>query len=415
VIGKTSLPEPVSLDPPADNEASIVYFESLEGCLVEVSDWAVVVGPTTRYGEFVVVLEEEGISRSWQNQDHGNLIHVDDGSSMIHNSADTLPFVVDVGDTILNLEGPLSFLYGNYKIENTAESIIRSPKREMEPLPPLEDGYLRMMSWNVENLFDFVVPHPSSPPLPKVSEYKRDITKVALTIEAAGFPTVIGFQEVESLEILEDVALEPILADYAYQAVLIEGTDSRGIDVGYLVRGDKAEVLEQVQYPSPGNITSRPPLMIKINAGDSDEIFYILNNHFTSMSGGEEATEPRRNAQAAWNAAIAQELLAENPDAYLAVIGDLNSYYGSLPIQTLEESGLINLFDTVDWFERYTYVYEGNSQVLDHILVNESLLDLLVSFDVLHVNADYALPFSTDTGIYHKSDHDPVIATFILP
>ena len=131
------------------------------------------------------------------------------------------------------------------------------------------------------------------------------------------------------------------------------------------------------------------------------------------MSGGEEATEPRRNAQAAWNAEIAQELLGENPEAYLAVIGDLNSYYGSLPIQTLEESGLTDLFDSVNPNERYTYVYEGNSQVLDHILVNDSLLDTLISLDVLHSNADYSLPFSSDTSLYHISDHDPVIATFL--
>ena len=415
VLGRTKLPDPIPLDPPLDNEASALYYERLEGCLVEVPDWAVVVGPTTRYGEFVVVLEEAGISRSWQDWDHGNLIHIDDGSSIIHDYADTLPYLVDVGDTVLNLEGPLAFTYGNYKIENTAETIIRSPKRTADPLTPLKDGYLRIMSWNVENLFDFVVPHPSSPSLPKVSEYKRDITKVALTIEAAGFPTVIGFQEVENLEILEDIAQEPILADYDYQAVLIEGDDSRGIDVGYLVRGDQAVVLDQVQYPAPGNITSRPPLLIEIKVDDSDEVIYILNNHFTSMSGGEEATEPRRNAQAAWNAEIASELLEENPDAYLVVMGDLNSYYDSLPIQTLEDSSLINLFDTLEPDQRYTYVYEGNSQVLDHILVNDSLYNLLISLDVLHVNADFALPYSDDTSLFHKSDHDPVIGTFVLP
>jgi predicted extracellular nuclease len=226
---------------------------------------------------------------------------------------------------------------------------------------------------------------------------------------------VIGFQEVENQEILEDIAAEPILSGYEYQAVLIEGTDSRGIDVGYLVRGDRAEVLDQVQYPAPGNITSRPPLLLKIQAEGRDEVIYLLNNHFTSMSGGEEATEPRRNAQAAWNAEIASELLAEDPDAHLAVMGDLNSYYGSLPIQTLEESGLTNLFDFLIPDERYTYVYQGNSQVLDHILVNDSLLNLLISLDVLHSNADFALPFSSDTSLFHVSDHDPVIATFILP
>lgn len=415
VTGKTKLPDPILLDPPADNLESALYYESIEGCLVEIDGWAVVVGPSTRYGEFVVVLEEDEISRSWQDSDHGNLIHIDDGSSVTHDYADTLPYALSVGDSVRYLEGPLAFTFGNYKVELVTDVVVRSGKLTAEPLSPLEEGYLRIMSWNVENLFDFVVPHPSSPPLPKVSEYKRDITKVALTIEAAGFPTVVGLQEVENLEILEDIAADPILAGYDYQAVLIEGTDSRGIDVGYLVRGDRAAVVDQVQYPAPGNITSRPPLMIQIKADNSDGVYYILNNHFTSMSGGEEATEPRRNAQAAWNVEIAAELLGENPEAYLAVIGDLNSYYGSLPIQTLEEGGLSNLFDTVNPNERYTYIYEGNSQVLDHILVNDSLLDLLISLEVLHSNADYSLPFSSDTSLYHISDHDPVIATFILP
>jgi predicted extracellular nuclease len=415
VIGKTKLPDPILLDPPADNLESALYYESIEGCLVEIDGWAVVVGPSTRYGEFVVVLEEDEISRSWQDSDHGNLIHIDDGSSVTHDYADTLPYALSVGDSVRYLQGPLAFTFGNYKVELVTDVVVRSGKLTAEPLSPLEEGYLRIMSWNVENLFDFVVPHPSSPPLPKVSEYKRDITKVALTIEAAGFPTVVGLQEVENLEILEDIAAEPILAGYDYQAVLIEGTDSRGIDVGYLVRGDRAAVVDQVQYPAPGNITSRPPLMIQIKADDGDEVYYILNNHFTSMSGGEEATEPRRNAQAAWNVEIAQELLGENPEAYLAVIGDLNSYYGSLPIQTLEEGGLSNLFDTANPNERYTYIYEGNSQVLDHILVNDNLLDTLISLDVLHSNADYSLPFPSDTSLYHISDHDPVIATFLLP
>lgn len=415
VIEKTKLPDPILLDPPADNLESALYYESIEGCLVEIDGWAVVVGPSTRYGEFVVVQEEDEISRSWQDSDHGNLIHIDDGSSVTHDYADTLPYALSVGDSVRYLEGPLAFTFGNYKVELVTDVVVRSGKGTAEPLPPLEEGYLRIMSWNVENLFDFVVPHPTSPPLPKVSEYKRDITKVALTIEAAGFPTVIGLQEVENIEILEDIAAEPILAGYDYQAVLIEGTDSRGIDVGYLVRGDRAAVVDQVQYPAPGNITSRPPLMIEIRAGNSDEVYYFLNNHFTSMSGGEEATEPRRNAQAVWNVEIARELLADNPEANLAVIGDLNSYYGSLPIQTLEEGGLTNLFDTVDPDERYTYVYEGNSQVLDHILVNDSLLDMLISLDVLHSDADYALPLSSDTSLYHISDHDPVIATFLLP
>ncbi len=416
VLGKESLPAPVTLAPPPDFEASRAYYEALEGSLVSVPGSALVVGPSTRYGEFALVLATHGITRTWQEVDHGMLIYVDDGSTEIHDYADTLPSVVAVGDTVSNLTGTLSYSFGNYKIEPIKTYNVQNQEPVIVSLPMLEEGYFRLMSWNVENLFDFVVPHPSSPPLPKVSEYKRDISKVAQTIQAAGYPTVIGLQEVEDIGVLEDITSDPLLIDYLYQAVLIEGTDSRGIDVGYLVRGDQAAIINQVQYPAPGNITSRPPLLIEIQIGEGNSpSLIILNNHFTSMSGGEKATEPRRNAQADWNVQIALELLAENPDNYLAVMGDLNSYYNSLPLQTLEAAGLINVFDQLEPEERYTYVYQGISQVLDHILMNYALEGLLVQVEVLHVNADFPLPYSSDLDILHKSDHDPVLATFILP
>jgi predicted extracellular nuclease len=133
------------------------------------------------------------------------------------------------------------------------------------------------------------------------------------------------------------------------------------------------------------------------------------------MSGGEKATEPRRNAQSEWNVEVMQTILAENPGAYLSVIGDLNSYYDALPIDTLRDAGLVHVFDILDADERYTYVYQGVSQVLDHILVTGDLMDLLVGVDILHTNADYVLPPLGDETPQHKSDHDAVIAKFALP
>jgi len=415
VIGSSFIPIPTALDPPVNDTESQDYYEALEGSLVSVTSSALVVGPTTRYGEYSLVLPKHNLARVWQGQDHGMLIHVDDGSNEIHENRDNQEIVTAVGDTVSGLVGVLSYSFGNYKIEPTAAYAIQNQLPEIKPLETLESGSFSIMTWNVENLFDFTVPHPSSPPLPKVSEYKLSISRVAQTIQAAAFPTVIGFQEVENLEILEDIAADPLLAEYDYQAALIEGTDSRGIDVGYLVRGDQAAIRATVQYPAPGNITSRPPLMIKVELEGSDASLYFLNNHFTSMSGGEKATEPRRNAQAAWNAEIAQELLLEDPEAFLVVMGDLNSYYGSLPLQTLEETGLINLFDWLEPEERYSYVYQGASQVLDHILVNENLEAYLVELSVLHCNADYPLPLSDGEGFIHKSDHDPVIGIFVIP
>lgn len=415
VLGTEPIPDPVELYPPADDLASARYFESLEGTLVALGEPAVVVGPSTRYGEYTVVLEDTGLSRSWQDQPHGMLIHIDDGSSLTHESGDTLPYSLSVGDQVEGISGPLAFTYGTYKIEPIESYDTATQPPALDPLPEAGEGYLRIMTWNAENAFDFVVPHPSDPDLPTVSEYKRDIKKIGLTIEAAGFPTVVALQEIENIDVLADIAAEPSLAGYDYQPLLIEGTDSRGIDVGYLIRGDQAIVQDVVQYPAPGNITSRPPLLVEIQPVGREDTFYLLNNHFTSMSGGEEATQPRRVAQAAWNLEIAQELLNGDPQAYLAVLGDLNSYYDSPPLLTLQDGGLTNLFDTLAPEERYTYIYEGNSQVLDHILVNENLRGILTAVDVLHSNADYPLPSSADTSLFHKSDHDPVIATFVLP
>ena len=58
--------------------------------------------------------------------------------------------------------------------------------------------------------------------------------------------------------------------------------------------------------------------------------------------------------------------------------------------------------------EHYSYVFEGNSQALDQILVSPALADVLVpgSYDVVHVNAEFA---------DQASDHDPQVARFLLP
>jgi predicted extracellular nuclease len=140
----------------------------------------------------------------------------------------------------------------------------------------------------------------------------------------------------------------------------------------------------------------------------------LFNNHFLSMSGGEAATEPRRTAQAAWNAGLVEEILADDPQAWVGVMGDLNSYYESRPIETLRDAGLQHVFDLLPEQARYTYIYLGVSQTLDHIMVSSSLWGQLESVEILHLDADQPLPTPDDTTPLHASDHDPVIATFSL-
>jgi len=63
---------------------------------------------------------------------------------------------------------------------------------------------------------------------------------------------------------------------------------------------------------------------------------------------------------------------------------------------------LTTLMNTLPKPERYSYVFEGNSQVLDRILVSNPLLSSFpVEYDPVDVNAEFA---------DQASDHDPQVA-----
>ena len=407
-----ALPPAEELNPPADEAAAQTYYERLEGMFVQLTAPAVAVAPTNRYGEYTLVRTEHDVNRLWRGDESGIAIVVDDGSTSAHDDRSTLDYTVNSGDQVSGLIGPLAFTYGQYKIEPITTPTLTAVERELASLAALADDEFSLMTWNVENLFDFKDPHPASPGMPDIGEYRTQIAKVANTIVAAGLPTVVGLQEVENIGILEDIAEQESIAAYGYIPVLIEGADSRYIDVGYLVRNEQAQILHEEQFPAPEGLTSRPPLLVQVKVGDV--VISVLNNHFTAMSGGEAATEPRRNAQAAWNVAMMNEILAGDENASLAVMGDLNSFYDSLPIDTLRAAGLLHVLEQLPPEERYTYIYEGRSQVLDHILVTPALMDKLIRVEILHTNADYAIPESDDTSPLHKSDHDAVVAVFSI-
>jgi predicted extracellular nuclease len=88
------------------------------------------------------------------------------------------------------------------------------------------------------------------------------------------------------------------------------------------------------------------------------------------------------------------------------VLGDLNDYQFSpalAALRTGSASGhglpiLTDLISTLPRDERYTYVFDGISEALDHILVTPFVRG--VRYQVVHVNAEY-----TD----QTSDHDPQV------
>ena len=91
----------------------------------------------------------------------------------------------------------------------------------------------------------------------------------------------------------------------------------------------------------------------------------------------------------------------------MVVVGDFNEFAFVSPLKILEER-LHNLTKELPANERYSYIFEGNAQSLDHILVSPSL-KASAEMDIVHVNAEFA---ETAT---RASDHDPIVVRLRLP
>jgi predicted extracellular nuclease len=409
--------EPVDYDPPADPAEAAIYNESLEGMLLSINAPAVVVGPSNRYGEFILVYEkwDTDLVRRTDEQS-GFVMWVDDATFNSHDDQTTLPLAVARGDVVNEVLGPLAYTFGNYKIAPITQPDVQYGQHLQPALPEAAGNQFSVATFNVENLFDTTIPHPSGLPRLSEEEYQQRLSKVAQTIVALGAPAIVAMQEVENIGVLQELADQSLLTGYGYSPVLLEGNDSRGIDVGYLVRGDRATVADFAILDASNALFSRPPLMLMttVHLDSGDEQVILLNNHFLSLSAGEVQTEPVRDNQAAWNAELVEQLAAENPEAFIIVLGDLNSFYRTKPLDTLQESGLRHAFEFFDDEEilPYTYIFEGGAQTLDHILMSESLFEKLSLVEALHTNADFPIPDPADSSPRRASDHDPLLVMF---
>lgn len=409
-----AIPLPITYDPPQEPTAALTYNESLEGMLVSVTEPATAIAPMNRFGEYVLVYQRYGVSTAPRGAANGFFIMIDDGSQVAHENSETLGYTIQQGDVVSQLAGPLAYTFDHYKIEPVAMPVVQRTELPLPALPTIADGQFSIATFNAENLFDHRPPHPSSPLPPDQAGYELRLNKLAETILAMGSPTVVGLQEIESLQVLEELVLLPQLVELAYQPFLIEGGDSRGIDVAFLVRENAGITIGNVEnYPAPEGLTSRHPLVLPLTltlAGQSQTI-YLINNHFTALSGGEAATEPQRTAQANWNVTIMEQLRTKEPEAWFVVLGDLNSFYQTPPINSLQATGLrhINEFFADPSQYPYTYIFEGATQALDHILLSPELFAHLQQVEPLHLNTPFSFPEADDTSARHLSDHDPLI------
>lgn len=416
--GAGELAPAIPYNPPADPAEALLYNEAREGMLVAIIDPALAVAPSNRFGEYGLVLPEWGVDQVSRDDPAGYLILVDDGSDAAYETQAEMPYAVSKGDLVANVVGPLAYTFDNFKIEPIAAPLVQAANSPLPTLPMAAANQFSIATFNVENLFDPFDPHPSSPQRPSLDEYNLRLTKLADTIVRMGVPTVVALQEVENIGVLEDVAAHELLAAYGYAPLLLEGNDSRGIDVGYLVRRDQATIEGAAIYDAPGELFSRPPLVLTVTVPleSGSQQIVLLNNHFLALSGGEAQTEPVRTAQAAWNAAVMAELQAQNPTAEFVVLGDLNSFYQTPPLDTLQAAGLRHVnewfADASDW--PYTYIFNGMTQALDHLLMTPGLFDQVTAVNTLQTNSSYPLPLPDDATARHLSDHDPLVVLFTI-
>jgi hypothetical protein len=433
VLGAGDPPTPTVLDPPADVMDALAYMEAHEGMFVSLPS-ARVVGATNAYGDAYVVPAESGIERIWRGEEDGRRI------GLI-----LPPFgwrVLDHGDLLVDVEGGLNFTYDNYKITVSNDFEQQSTGREPPAAAPAGEGELVIASYNVENLFDTLdTPgHDDGGSTPSEEDYPLELARRARSIaDFLGAPDLVGVQEVESELALADLAAEEQLVEHGYDSILVEGPDVRGIDVGFLYKTSKLRLVEahsaqkcQAQKPwsdGPNKrctlpeggegwmLFSRPPLVARFAIVGRDAQLTIINNHFKSKGGGDAETTPERTAMARHALDLLAAEKAARPNVPVIVLGDLNEFPEREPIRTLLEPGTLVDLHTLGEERDFSYIFNGVSQILDYILVEPAMVESVIDFGAVHVNADFGAP--PDGEANHPSprasDHDPLLLRLPLP
>ena len=406
----------------------IDFWESLEGMLVSVPG-AVAVSPTAHFGsnEEIWVLAHDGAGATGRTERGGIAVSAGDfNPERIQiddlNTGTLLP-EVDVGARLGTMTGVVHYAFGNFEVlvaDAPAVTAASTLQREVTTLGG-SAGALTVGTFNVENLDP------------------GDTTFAAI---AAAIKNNLGAPDILCLEEIQDnsgpanngvvdasvtfnMLIEAIVAAggprYDYRQVNpVDGADGGepggNIRTGFLFNPERVDFVEgsltRLQDPVGGAFDgSRKPL-VGVFSFNGEEIT-IIGNHFNSKGGDQPlfgATQPpvldseiQRLQQATIVADYVEGLLAADAGASVIVLGDLNDFEFSAPVGVLEAAGLTSLVETLPANQRYSYNFEGNAQVLDHVMVSPGLLAATTGFDVVHINSEFA---------DQLSDHDPSVARF---
>ena len=371
---------------------------------------------------------------------------------------------VGTGTVLTNVLGVLDHNGRSYTVYTTASPTVGGAPITSAPIPAAPAGSLSVVAMNVERLFDTVNDPSTSDPVLTVGAYTSRLGKISNAIRnTLRTPDVIALEEVENLTTAQDLANrlnnDAVAASQpnpGYVAFLLEGNDIGGIDVAFLIRAPNVSIVSVTQleaattYTSPCTnaqeiLNDRPPLRLRATTTKSGQLldFTVFVNHLRSLIGIGDTTpctfstngarvRAKRAAQANNVAKIIQDELTSNPAARIVSVGDYNAFevndgfvdtIGTIlgtpapatqvAAATLDPTyaNLTNLHSLVPLPQRYSYVFDGNHQTIDHALLNPAALQQLVGGGYARVNADFPEIFRGDFNRPERySDHDPLFA-----
>jgi uncharacterized protein len=433
-------------DPATDG---IEFYESLEGMRVQLNN-AVAVGPRNSFGE-IAVLGDDGANGGVRTTRGGIVIQADDFNPerVILDDALLPTPNTNVGDHFTtSVLGVMDYNFGNFKLYITSPLTVVSAGLQREVAAPTSSQELSVGTFNLENL------DPSDP------QSKFD-DLAALIVHNMGSPDLIAVEEIQDNNgpvnngvVDADVTFGMLIAAIQAQGGPLydfrqinpvnnqDGGEPGGnIRVGFMFNSDRGltfidrpgggstDAVQVVPGPgnqgpqltfSPGRIDpanpawnfSRKPLVGEFKFRGNN--LFVIANHFASKSGDQplfgrfqppsRISEVQRWQQAQVENNFVDSILALDPNANIITLGDFNDFQFSETINLLKGGVLIDLVDTLPLSERYSYVFDGNSQVLDQILVSDHLFNgAPFTYDVIHANAEF---------FDQVSDHEPQVARF---
>ncbi|MEM6395152.1 MAG: endonuclease/exonuclease/phosphatase family protein [Bacteroidota bacterium] len=249
-----------------------------------------------------------------------------------------------------------------------------------------------------------------------------------------GYPQILAVQEAWGIQELDALAFQlrqtnPIDGDYRVYL----GTGTGDISNGYLVSAQLPEPsiseLGINEFLSIGGILhDRPPMLLSMELDDTEQTrLQVLNLHMRSLNGIEGSSSDfvrtKRFEQSVSVANMVEDLRNEN----LVIVGDFNAFEFSdgyvdvlnqitgqpslgaerLP-QSIVNPSIQNLtVDLLNPEERYSFVFQGSAQMLDHCVANELEGLTVRELQFARGNTDGASGFAVNQfSTVRSSDHD---------